>query len=93
MMRKRREEERRILAELEDAVQKEREAKEETPAQEEEIFHCRRCRAEMKKGVCPVCGYTMYVGMSEKERKKIRRIVTVVALVIFAALFLILQLK
>ncbi len=84
------------MAELEEAVQKERAengTSEKGEGQEEQIFHCSRCKAVMKKGVCPVCGHTMYVGMSEKGRKKIRRIVTVAALVIFAVMFLILQLK
>lgn len=93
MSKKKREEERRILAELDAAVKKERAGREEQSQSKEEKFHCSRCKTEMKNGVCPVCGHTMYVGMSEEERKKIRRILTVVGLGIFAVLFLVLQLK
>ncbi len=93
MSKKKREEERRIVAEFEEAVKKERAEREEQRPEEEKVFHCSRCKTEMKNGVCPTCGHTMYVGMSENERKKIRRILTVVGLAIFAVLFLVLQLK
>ncbi len=92
MGKKKREEERRILAEFDEALQKER-AEREEEHEEEKVFHCSRCKTEMKKGVCPTCGHTMYVGMSEKERKKIRRIVWIVGLVIFALLFVVINLK
>ncbi len=113
--KQKKEEERRIIAELDAALLEEREAAKEEDAsvfdaQKEErtgkekrsrasfyestqpkILHCRRCRAEMKEGVCPVCGYKTYVGMSEEKRKKIRAIVTAVCIGVFLVLFLVIK--
>ncbi len=94
--KERKEEEKRLLAELDEAVRRERgerdggEGEGEAPLQS---ARCRRCRSVTKKGRCPVCGYTEYVPMDEGKRKKIRTVVTVVALGIFLVMFLILRLK
>ncbi len=53
--------------------------------------HCSRCKTMMQNGVCPTCGYRMYVPMDEKKRKKIKLIGTVVGMVIFAIIFIILE--
>ncbi len=99
--KERKEEERRILAELDEAVEKER-AEEEPPKEERTGFydstqpkrlHCRRCNSVMENGACPTCGYKVYVPMDEKKRKKIRAVVTVVCLAVFLVLFLLLQTK
>lgn len=37
-----------------------------------EQMHCRRCGALMKNGVCPACGYKVYVPIDEKKARKIR---------------------
>ena len=57
--KERREEEARVLAEMEEAM-KEQAAKkqEETPAEEIEDKPCAYCGAMMKDGVCLHCGYT-----------------------------------
>lgn len=55
--------------------------------------HCKRCRTLMENGVCPACGFKIYVPMDEEKRKKIKLITTVVAVVVFIALFVALQFK
>ncbi len=87
---KKREEERRIMAEFNAALEEERQktAVEQT---ESEQLCCRRCKAKTEKGVCPVCGYKEYVEMSEEKRRKIRTAVWVIGVGIFLALLLILK--
>ncbi len=80
-MSKRREEEKRILAELDEAVAAEREER-RTPR-----LFCKRCKNEMDGNICPVCGYKIYTPMAEEKRKKIRTALTVVLLGIFVLLF------
>ncbi len=113
MGKKKREEERRIIAELEEALAQEkaangeeevsdlgREARCEEQRRTKESFysstqpknlHCRRCKTEMQEGKCPVCGYTVYTGMAEAKRKKIRGVLTVVCVAIFLLLFFLLR--
>ncbi len=79
-------EEKRILAELDAAVKAER-GEEPSQNEKEQELHCRRCRAVMKEGVCPTCGFRIYTPMSEEKRKKIKGIATVVCLAIFIVLF------
>lgn len=99
--KERREEEVRILADFQEALkensgeaQKE-ESKEEKKASfdgvQPQTIHCRKCKTLMENGVCPACGFTIYMPMSDAERKKIRRITTVVAVVVFIVLFAIIQ--
>ena len=107
--RERREEEARIVAEMDEAMQSQtqdaeaqteeesKEAKtprrymydETTPQQ----IHCRRCKTLMENGVCPVCGYRIYVPMAKEKRDKIRTIVAAVCMVAFIVLFVLLQAK
>lgn len=56
-----------------------------------EQIHCRRCRTLMENGVCPTCGYKIYVPISEEKRKKIRNIGTIIALVAFLIIFVAIQ--
>lgn len=42
------------------------------PSGNPETMHCRKCGAEMENGVCPKCGYKVYVPMDEKKALKIR---------------------
>lgn len=115
-MSKRKEEEQKIIAEMEQALKengletptqrRERKAEKTTEAPKKkrrglfsqddptpETVHCKRCKTLMEKGVCPTCGYKIYVPMDEAKRKKIRGIVTVVCVAAFILLFVILQLK
>ena len=114
-MSKRREEEQKIIAEMESAL---KEQGLETPIEQRQrkttaksakkkgrgIFnshdditpqtvHCKRCKTLMEKGVCPTCGFTIYIPMDEEKRKKIRKIVSIVCVTAFVVVFLILQLK
>ena len=99
-------EEARILAEmraaLEEAEREDAKNAGETPETEETkpasapqapVYHCKRCRSEMKNGTCPVCGFTMYVPMDEKKAGKIKLALTAVGMVVFVALFIYLQIK
>jgi rubrerythrin len=116
-MSKRREEEQKIIAEMEQALKEQgietptqkRERKSEKTAQppkkkrrgmfggQDDItpqtVHCKRCKTLMENGVCPTCGYKIYMPMDEEKRKKIRTVVSVVCVAAFVVLFLILQLK
>ena len=96
------EEEKRIIAEMEDALREARgESVEETPpeasgkksvyATEPDKIHCRRCKTLMENGVCPTCGFKMYVPMSEEKRKKIKMVATAIGFAVFIAIFLIIQ--
>ncbi len=99
----RRAEEARIIAEMESAMQ-ENGAQTASPSGEKrgndggkyranaEKMHCKRCRAVMENGVCPVCGFRVYVPMDEKKRKKIRIVVAAACIVVFVALFVALRL-
>lgn len=53
-----------------------------------EKIHCKRCKTLMEKGVCPVCGYKMYVPMDEKKRNAIRLALTAVFIGVFLILFI-----
>lgn len=92
------EEEKRIIAEMEDALREARgESVEETPpeasgkksvyATEPDKIHCRRCKTLMENGVCPTCGYKIYMPMNDKKRNKIRLIAAIVFVVIGVIIF------
>ncbi|MBQ7368373.1 MAG: hypothetical protein IJW60_01525 [Clostridia bacterium] len=97
-------EEARVLAEMRAALEeaeREENAEQEPENQTDEymgapqtpVYHCKRCRSEMKNGVCPVCGFRMYVPMDEKKAGKIKLALTAVGMVVFVALFIWLQIK
>ena len=92
------EEEKRIIAEMEDALREARgESVEETPpeasgkksvyATEPDKIHCRRCKTLMENGVCPTCGYKIYMPMNDKKRNKIRLITAIVFVAIGVIIF------
>lgn len=54
-------------------------------------IHCKRCKTLMENGVCPTCGWKVYVPMDKKKRDKIRLIVTGVLMVAFVIIFVIIQ--
>lgn len=100
-------EEARIIAEMEAAVREQRETEQadvrEKPLPQKsnnsgllldvtpEQIHCRRCKTLMENGVCPTCGFKIYVPMQKEKRDKIRLITTTVAMVALVVLFVILQ--
>ena len=114
--RNRREEERRIIAEMQAAVFEENAntgglseiesaensaEKQPTKAQIKrekknhgydetmpEKLHCPRCKTLMEKGVCPSCGYRVYVPMDKKKRDRVRMIVAIVCIVGFLIIYL-----
>ena len=97
-----REEEKRIIAEMESALQEEKTAKTEAKREEKprssyysstqpERIHCHRCKTLMENGVCPTCGYKIYVPMSDEMRNKIKTVTTAIGFVVFIVIFLIIQ--
>lgn len=66
---------------------------EATPAKQEHVYHCRRCKTEMVNGVCPACGFKIYVPMDAKKLGKIKLVLTAVGMAIFIGIFLYLQIK
>ena len=58
-----------------------------------EQLHCKRCKTLMENGVCPTCGFKVYIPMETEKRNKIKLVVTAVAMVIFAVIFVVLQFK
>ena len=93
-----------MLAQMDEAMQEEKKPepkKEENTEKksrssfyastEPESVHCRRCRTLMENGVCPTCGFKMYVPMSEEKRKKIKMITTAIGFAVFIVIFVIIQ--
>ena len=101
--KEKKEEEARIVAEMEAALKEKASPTEETPQKEEkpqanlygehapEQIHCKRCKTLMDKGVCPTCGFRIYVPMEKKKRDKVRLIVAAVSMLVFLALFIAIQ--
>ena len=63
------------------------------PKPQEAAYHCRRCKTVMQNGICPTCGFKMYVPMEEKKLSKIKLVLTAVGMAIFVAIFLYIQIK
>ena len=106
--RERREQERKILAEMDEAMSEKKALKEGDEMEQNEPtakkkkqrkhdstmpeqVHCKRCKTLMENGVCPACGFKIYVPMDEEKRKKIKLWMTVGAFAVFIVLFVILQ--
>ena len=98
-------EEARVLAEMKAALDEaEREERgytetetevetESTPQTQAPTYHCRRCKTVMQNGVCPTCGFKMYVPMDEKKLGKIKIALTAIGMAVFVLLFIYLQIK
>ena len=56
-----------------------------------EQIHCRRCKTLMENGVCPTCGFRMYVPMDEKKKGKIKFVLTCGFMAILFAVVVIMQ--
>ncbi len=90
--KERKQKEAEMLQEFDDALEKERgeEGQMRTVGERDlptDKVHCKRCKTLMEKGVCPICGYKIYMPMDDEKRKKIRLVVTAVCLVVFVLLF------
>ena len=94
-------EEARILAEMDEAMsaqtqETEKVSKEGAEQQKTKWYqdatpteiHCKQCKTLMENGVCPNCGYHIYVPMDKKKRDRIRWIVGGVCLVAFLVVFI-----
>ena len=90
------EEEAKIIAEMEEAMKENEKVKEEQtekrvgPFRDKtpENIHCRKCGTMMENGKCPRCGYTMYVPMDGNKQKNIRLIIGGVCLLVFLVIYL-----
>ena len=102
--REKREKEARILAEIDEAMQSKQtnQEVESTPdtstssvydATMPSEVHCKKCKTLMEKGVCPACGFKIYVPMNAEKRNKIKLITTIIGFVVFFVIFIILQYK
>ena len=69
------------------APSKEKWYRDNTPTE----VHCKHCRTLMENGVCPNCGFHIYVPMDKKKRDKIRWIVGGVCIAAFLVVFVILK--
>ena len=85
-------EEQRIVEELGlNAPTKTEQAKKSYGKDMPEKLHCKRCKTLLENGVCPVCGYKIYMPMDENKKKRIRLIVGSVCVVGFLILFFLLR--
>lgn len=101
------EEEKRIIAEMESALAEEKiqekpeEERSKRNAEQKRIYdetmpkdiHCKRCKTLMEKGVCPTCGFRIYVPMDKKKRDRTKLILAVVFMAAFLAVFIFSQIK
>ena len=91
MRKQRKEEETKIIAQMEEALRENEQLKKESePAQAEasaeknaDVLHCHKCGTVMENGKCPQCGYYVYVPMNPRMQRKIRLIVGGVFIVVF----------
>ncbi len=96
MKKERREEERKILAQMDEAMKENQKTDAEKPQKyvgpfrdkTPETIHCRKCSALMENGKCPNCGHTVYVPMDGKKQKIIRWVVGGVCLLAFLVVFI-----
>lgn len=103
--KERREEEARILAEMEKAMQEraqenvqeneqdgtDGQAEKDAPSKAEKPrYHCSKCGTLMQEnGVCPNCGHRIYVPMEEGKQKTAQLIIGAACIVIFLLVYFI----
>lgn len=95
--KERKEEEARILAEMDEAMQAQNAETQQTeeggenapaPQEEKKRTHCPKCGNYMKDdGVCPACGHRIYVPMDEGKQKTARLIIGAVCIVAFLLIY------
>lgn len=56
-----------------------------------EQLHCKHCKTLMENGVCPNCGFKVYIPMDKEKRDKIKTVATAVLMTIFVVIFVITQ--
>ena len=97
---KRKEQEKEILAQMEEAVNEEKKQADgkETPSKSSKLaelfkdktpeqIHCRKCNTLMENGKCPSCGHSIYVPMDATKQMKIRLIIGAIGVAIFLIVF------
>ena len=96
MKKQKKEEEAKILAQMEEAMREDEQSdaenkpkrvgifKDKTP----ETWHCHKCGVLMENGKCPQCGHTVYVPMDDKKKKTVRWIVGGVCIAALVIVFL-----
>ena len=94
MSKKKKELEREIIAQMEEALQEQKAEKETEggtlPTESEEMqIHCHKCKVLMENGKCPSCGRTMYTPMDARQQRKVRWILTGICLVVLIILLLV----
>ena len=97
--KERREEERKIIEQMQEGLAGNVDDTITPSEQSEEVYdstaptriHCRRCKTLMENGVCPVCGYKIYIPMDKAKRKKIRLIVGGMCLAVCIVLVVVLR--
>lgn len=95
MGNKRKEQEKEILAQMEEAVKEEKTEGKAKSSKLAELFkdktpeqiHCRKCNTLMENGKCPSCGHSIYVPMDATKQMKIRLIVGAIGIAIFLLVF------
>jgi len=95
MKNQKRVEEEKILAEMDEAMKEKAKEEENKPKlsailqdKTPEQIHCRKCQTLLQDGVCPTCGFRMYVGMDKEKQKKIRLITGGICLLVLLAILL-----
>lgn len=99
-------EEARIIAEMDAAMQEQAQTQNQTDEKQEpqkrrsffdsstpEQVHCKDCKTLMENGVCPACGFKIYVPMDSAKRDKIKLVTTIIGFAVFFVIFIILQFK
>lgn len=93
---KRKEEEKEILAQMDEAMKEEK--KKEKPSvaadnkgMEPKEIHCRKCNTLMENGKCPACGHTIYVPMDEKKQQTIRWVLGGICFAVFIVVVILMQ--
>ena len=99
MKKTRKEREREIIAQMEEALRENEEQKkkaegegsqtENAPQEEMPQLHCRKCKTLMENGKCPACGHTVYMPMDPKTQRSVRLALGIVCLVAFVVILLV----
>jgi rubrerythrin len=89
---KRKEEEKEILAQMDEAMKEEKKKEKPSAAVDNKgELHCRKCSTLMQNGKCPACGHTVYVPMDEKKQQTIRWILGGICFAAFIVVVILMQ--
>lgn len=88
MKNERKEQEKEIMSQMNEAMEEQKTEQAENPKKNGVQQHCHRCKVLMENGRCPSCGQKVYTPMDEQKQKKIRWITTGIGLLVFLVIFL-----